>query len=166
MIQHYELLAIFPATKSEEEIKPDIDKLRSLLTEHGATVVREDFWGKRKLAYEIRHINHGYYHLVDFDVESSNLPALDRVLQLYDGLLRHQIVVKIVKGAEELAAEVALRERIAARRQVVKEQEAAAEFTPTPEPAPEQEPAPAAPVPTQKLDEKLKELLGSDTLDI
>ncbi len=165
MIEHYDVLAILPGTKTEEEVQPLVEQFQEVLRTHGATITKADFWGKRKLAYEIDKLRHGYYLLVEFDLETMKLQALDQSLRLNDSIVRHQITRRIIKSAEAIAKTEALRERIAAKREHVKEQEAAAMVS---EPAPTQTAPvePTAPVAQEQLAEKLEEILESDKVDI
>jgi small subunit ribosomal protein S6 len=55
-------------------------------------VTGTDFWGKRRFAYEIDHMNEGYYSIVDFEGETVLVDALDRALSLSDAVVRHKIV--------------------------------------------------------------------------
>src|SRR4029077_16559870 len=132
-----------------------------LLRSHGANITKTDFWGKRKLAYEIDHLRHGFYLLVEFDLESTKLNELDKALQLNDDIGRHQMIRRIIKSAAAMAKTAALQERIAAKRQAAKEKEAAAMVSEavTPAIAPVE---PVAPVAQEKLSEKLEEILESD----
>lgn len=163
-MQNYELLYIIPGDKTDEEVKPLTESIKQLLVQHGAQVVKQDFWGKRKLAYEIEHIRQGFYDLITFDVETDKLSALERALRLNEYVLRHQITRRIVKTPEQLAAEEQFRERIAAKRAAVKEKEvvaAVAEQTPisTEQPV-------AAPVSGPELEQKLEEILEEDKVDV
>jgi small subunit ribosomal protein S6 len=167
MVKHYEILYILPGNKTEEEAQAMAQATRSIIKQQGGEVVKEDFWGKRKLAYEINHLSHGYYDLVLFQIESTKLQALENILRLNENVVRHQITSFIVKSAEQLAAEERLRERIAARRQADKEKEVAsaivADNAPT---APVAEPVMAAPMDSAQLDKKLEEILDEDKLDV
>ncbi|MEK7537999.1 MAG: 30S ribosomal protein S6, partial [Patescibacteria group bacterium] len=91
MPQHYELLYIIPGTKGEDEVPALTAQIHELLKTNGAAIVKNDFWGKRKLAYEINHIRYGYYDAIDFDMESTKLGALEQALRLNAGILRSQI---------------------------------------------------------------------------
>ena len=44
----------------------------------GGNVTGTDFWGKRRFAYEIDHMNEGYYSVLDFEGETILVDALDR----------------------------------------------------------------------------------------
>lgn len=167
MIKHYELLYILAGNKTEEEAQSMTQAVRDVVKQQGGTIVKEDFWGKRKLAYEIDHLSHGYYDLILFQIESTKLQTLENTLRLNEHVVRHQVTSFIVKSPEQLAAEERLRERIAARRQADKEKEVAsaivADNTPA---APTAEPVVAEPMDSAQLDKKLEEILEEDKLDV
>jgi small subunit ribosomal protein S6 len=142
MVQHYELLLIYPGTQTDEEAAQRTEAVQGVLAQQGATVTLHEFWGKRKLAYEIDHIRHGFYDLFEFDIESTSLQALENTLRLNDQILRHQIVRKEVKSPERLASEAALRERIAAKREAAREQEQGASLATPAKEAPVETPPP------------------------
>lgn len=167
MIKHYELLYILPGNKTEEEAQIMVQSVREIVKQQGGTMVKEDFWGKRKLAYEINHLSHGYYDLVLFQIESTKLQALENILRLNEHVVRHQVTSFIVKSPEKLAAEERLRERIAARRQADKEKEVASAIVADNAPAaPSTEPVVIAPMDSAQLDKKLEEILEEDKLDV
>jgi len=164
MTGQYELLYILPGTKTEEEIKPLVERVHQLLVQHGATIVKTDFWGKRKLAYEIEHAHQGYYDLVEFDIVTTTLTGLEKELGLLEGVLRHQIVRRVVKTPEQLAAAQELRDRIAAKRQKTRDQETVSTMAAATEPAPPVKPA--EPMSSEQLEEKLEEILEKDSIDV
>lgn len=166
MLKHYELLYLLPGNKTEEEVQGMVQAVRELVKQQGGSIIKEDFWGKRKLAYEINHLSHGYYDLVTFEIESTKLQVLENVLRLNEHVVRHQLTTFIVKSAEQLAAEERLRERIAARRQADKEKEVASAIVADNAPvAPNIAPV-EAPMDSAQLDKKLEEILDEDTLKV
>jgi small subunit ribosomal protein S6 len=88
----YELMTIHRPELGEDEIRSKITELETFLGAHGATVNSMDLWGKRRFAYEINHINEGYYSVVSFEAETELVSDLDRVLSLADDVVRHKIV--------------------------------------------------------------------------
>ncbi len=166
MTGHYELLYILPGNLTEEEAQPASQAIHQLIKDQGASIVKEDFWGKRKLAYEIDKFRQGYYDLVEFDLETDKLPALDQILRLHESVLRYQIVHRIVKTPEQLAAEKQLQERLAAKRQAQKEKETVEAMATEAEPAPAKPAEPVADVNAPELEQKLEEILDEDTVDV
>ncbi len=87
----YELMTIHRPEMAEDEVRQEINRLGSFLSDAGATVSPPDFWGKRRFAYEIDHLNEGYYTVLNFEAEPTMIEDLDRVLQLADTVVRHKV---------------------------------------------------------------------------
>lgn len=91
-MRKYENIFVAHPSLDEEAVKALIEKFKGVIENGGGTVDNVDFWGKRKLAYEIAKVNEGYYTLINF-IASPELPKeLDRVLRITDGIIRHMIV--------------------------------------------------------------------------
>ena len=78
-------------------IEPNIryfvaNNAKGIFMQAAGNVTGADFWGKRRFAYEIDHMNEGYYSVVDFEGETVLVDALDRALSLSDAVVRHKIV--------------------------------------------------------------------------
>ncbi|PIS05194.1 MAG: 30S ribosomal protein S6 [Candidatus Buchananbacteria bacterium CG10_big_fil_rev_8_21_14_0_10_42_9] len=113
---HYELLYIIPGTFAENEIDPVRSKVSDLVKQSGK-VTAETALGKKKLAYPIKHMAQGYYEIVEFDAEPTDMKKLDTNLKLYNDVLRHLIVKKeIVSGPAHVS-----RERVPDAPKLVKE---------------------------------------------
>lgn len=97
-MNRYELLYIVPATFAENEVQPVLDAVTKELTKLGAKITRNDMVGKLKLAYPIKKVRHGYFVLVDMELEASKLQDLDKAFRLHNDVLRHQVVIKDEKS--------------------------------------------------------------------
>ena len=53
----YELMTIFRPEMAEADVQKEVERVESALTERGAEITLSDFWGKRRFAYEIDHLN-------------------------------------------------------------------------------------------------------------
>ena len=87
----YELMIIIDAELDDEVIDATVKRIADLLGQRGATVKREERWGRRRFAYEINHKLEGYYVLFEF-VGGSELDQLERALRLADETVRHKVV--------------------------------------------------------------------------
>ena len=65
----YELIFILKPDLPDEEIDAAVEQVQSSLTEGGATIDKTDRWGKRKLAYAVKHCREGYYVLIQYSLE-------------------------------------------------------------------------------------------------
>ena len=93
MMRKYETIFILHPSLDEEAVKANIEKFKGVIENGGGTVENVDFWGKRKLAYEINKVNEGFYTLINFEANTELPKELDRVFRITDGVIRH-IVVK------------------------------------------------------------------------
>ncbi len=92
MMRKYETIFILHPSLDEEAVKARIEKFQGVIENGGGKVENVDFWGKRKLAYEINKVNEGYYTLINFEANPELPKELDRVFRITDGVIRHIIV--------------------------------------------------------------------------
>jgi small subunit ribosomal protein S6 len=89
----YELMFIVDPRLSDEETVAVSDEYKELLTSLGATVTKEESWGKRRLAYEINKLNEGHYVLFHVDVTGDNpFVEVERRLHQNEKVLRYLTV--------------------------------------------------------------------------
>ena len=93
-MRKYETIFIQHPSLDEEAVNANIEKFKGIIENGGGTIENVDFWGKRKLAYEIKKVNEGYYTLVNFTANSELPKELDRVFRITDGIIRHIIVAE------------------------------------------------------------------------
>ncbi|MFA5358688.1 MAG: 30S ribosomal protein S6 [Patescibacteria group bacterium] len=111
MLKHYELLYIIPAKYTVNELPAVNDKIKAILSEYGCQITYEEDMGKKKLAYPIKQVYHGYYFVTEFNLNPDKLKGLDTSLRLFPDVLRHLVVIKKEKTAEEIAKEKERRAR-------------------------------------------------------
>ena len=90
--EKYETIFVIHPSFEEEAVKATIEKFKGVIENGGGTVDNVDFWGKRKLAYEIKKVNDGFYTLFNFSANPELPSELDRVFRITDGIIRHIIV--------------------------------------------------------------------------
>lgn len=160
----YEMMIVVPATVADERLPEVTAKIGKALTEHGVKVVEDKDYGKRKFAFPIKHVRQGHYHWFAFDGPRSAVRKLDDTFRLMPEVLRHLIVARTVRTAEQLEAETALRERIQAKRVAFEERAMADRQAKEAALAPERKEAPVREVSKKELEEKLEEILTDETL--
>ena len=161
-MQNYELLYIIPNQYTDDEAQKIREKINGMLKSHGAIMGIEEDMGKKKLAYPIGQVAHGYYFLAEFELEDgSKLQEINNFLRLDKEVLRAQIIVKKKLTPEQIEK---ARKHEAARNKMMKE--AAEKEGTTTAPSAGSHPAKAEDrkVNIKNLDEKLEEILKSDNL--
>ncbi len=88
----YEVVIIYDPGLEEDAIRAAVDHSAELIRSRGGVPGRIDRWGKRRLAYEIRHQREGYYVLLEATAEPAVMTELDRSLFLADEVLRHKVI--------------------------------------------------------------------------
>lgn len=84
----FELGLILVPHISDEERESFLGEIRQLLAGNDCTIVKEDSWGKRNLAYEIKHRREGYYSFWQFEGPGTAITPLEYRLRLSDEVLR------------------------------------------------------------------------------
>ena len=91
-MRSYELMIITRGSLDETAVTATIERFTTLIADQGGTVERVDHWGKRQFAYEIQHMNEGYYTVIDLTVSSEGLNEVERQLRITDEIVRHKVV--------------------------------------------------------------------------
>ena len=90
--RRYELMLIVDPRLEEQAIQATVDRYLGVVTSRGGEVVKVDTWGRRKFAFEMKHLNEGFYVVADLDIDADTVNELDRQLRLADEMVRHKIV--------------------------------------------------------------------------
>ncbi len=93
-MRDYEIVYVIRPDLSDEARAAKLERVHSLITENGGEIGKAEEWGKRILAYEIRHFAEGYYRLTEFRMPPESVNLLEGRLNLDEELLRYQIVVR------------------------------------------------------------------------
>jgi small subunit ribosomal protein S6 len=127
----YELGVIVNTTLDDEERNAFLGELKELLAKEGAAIVKEDVWGKRTLAYSIKHQREGFYVFWQYEGPGTVVKPLEFKLRLSDQVLRYlnlnldretRRARKMAKvRAEQKAAKRAAKERAEAAAAVAAE---------------------------------------------
>ncbi len=144
----YELMLILSSELGESETEKSLKEIKTILSEHTASVFDEDIWGRHEMAYRIKKEDSGYYAVLYIDIKDrSQLSQIERALNLYQPLLRF-LVLKIdknhfIKTLEEYEVEKAQEKEERAKEKEEKAKKSA---------APQRKPRPV------KIEEKKEEV--------
>lgn len=102
MNRYYETLFVVKPTLSDEEIKGQIDNIKSILEQNGGQIAATDDMGMRKLAYEIEKNQRGYYYVIYFTAPGELIGELERNYRINESIIRY-LNVKF-ENKKEIAA--------------------------------------------------------------
>lgn len=87
-MRHYEMMLIMSGDLDDEAAQALVERVESHVAGSGGRILKTDYWGKRPLAYEIEHRSHGYYAVIDFEMEPEPLVEIERQLKINDSVVR------------------------------------------------------------------------------
>ena len=99
---HYETVFILTPVLSDQQMKEAVEKFEKVLTDNGASIVNEEIWGLRKLAYPIQKKSTGFYSFVEFDGDSTIVKKIETAFRRDERVLRF-LVFRNDKYAAEYA---------------------------------------------------------------
>ena len=91
-LREYELVLIISPEVGDETLEAAIGNVSKFITGSGGTISNVERWGKRKLAYPIRHFGEGDYVLTQFRLKPALSKQLEANLQISEEVLRHLLV--------------------------------------------------------------------------
>jgi small subunit ribosomal protein S6 len=91
-LRDYELVLVVSPQLSDEVFEATIDKYNRFITGKGGIVGDTQRWGKRKLAYPIKHFGEGNYVLFKFRVKPAVSRELEANLRISEEIVRHLLI--------------------------------------------------------------------------
>jgi len=84
----YETVFILTPVLSDVQMKEAVEKFADVLKAEGATIVNEELWGLRKLAYPIAKKSTGFYSLIEFDADPTVVKKLETAYRRDERVIR------------------------------------------------------------------------------
>lgn len=87
----------------ESDLKPALTKVKDIITSAGGKVIKQDDWGKKKLAYAIKREDFAVYVYMDLELPADAPLKISNTLNITDEVLRYLLVKSDAKGKAALA---------------------------------------------------------------
>jgi len=91
-MRHYEMIYIVNPNLDAEALSEVVSKFSDLTKRLKGYIIKVNEWGKRRLAYEVKRFDKGYYIVVDFCGLPETVKELERNLTLDDRVLKYLTV--------------------------------------------------------------------------
>ena len=98
-----ELTYIMNSVLTDEQVKDLIAKVASIIEENGGSVVHQEEWGSRRLAYPINKKRNGIYVHVVMETPGSSIARIERLMEINDNILRYMTLrldAKMIRAYE------------------------------------------------------------------
>ena len=111
-MRRYETFVILDPDISQEERDPAVERVKELITQMEGFLVFVDVWGDRKLAYEIKKKQRGYYVRFDYCGSAPLVNEIERFCRIDDRALKYMTVLLDAEAdLEKIKEEMAEAER-------------------------------------------------------
>jgi small subunit ribosomal protein S6 len=91
-LRDYELVVILNPEISDDLIDGSIERLNQSIRTGGGEVVDINHWGRRRLAYPIKHHMDGNYVVSQVKLDPTQISTLESGLRISEEVLRHLII--------------------------------------------------------------------------
>ncbi len=88
MEKRYETVFILTPVLSDDQAKEAAKKFEKILTDLGAKINHRENWGLKKLAYPIQKKTTGFYHLIDYSGNGTEIAELELQFKRDERILR------------------------------------------------------------------------------
>jgi len=102
IVKEYELTVLIHPDL-EADLETPLTKVRDIIKNAGGTIVREDNWGKKKLAYAINREDFAVYVYMDVALPADAPLKISNTFNITDEVLRYLLVTVDVKARAALA---------------------------------------------------------------
>ena len=94
-INPYEIMLLIEPDVPEERHREVIERVQQIVEKGKGSWGGVEPWGRRKLAYEIKHTGEAWYYVLTFDAPAPVLHEATRVLAITDGVMRFMATNRI-----------------------------------------------------------------------
>ena len=91
-ILDYELVFIVSPEVDEESLEGIINGINQFITGKEGEISDVERWGKKRLAYPVKHFLEGYFVLARFKMNPARCKELEANLKISEEILRHLLI--------------------------------------------------------------------------
>jgi len=126
-IRMYETTFVLDPQLDQSQIDEFVQKIESLIKNTNGELIRSDYWGKRRLTFEIKRRQYGFYVYLLFKSDGKLITEIEREFKLNESVLRF-LTVKLTKAELQVMAREQEKEKAAVNTATVTEPTVAEEL--------------------------------------
>lgn len=93
-MRNYELVFIVHPDLDDNAFADVCNRIKGWIKDFNGTLVKEDHWGKRRMAYSINKQRDGHYMMFTMQLDSERVPELERNMRMLESVIRFMTVRK------------------------------------------------------------------------
>lgn len=91
-MKKYEIMYIVNASLDDAARQSVMDGMHKIITDHNGAIDKVEEWGVKEFAYEINHMNKGYYVLINVTANNEGIQEFDRLTRINSNIVRYLIL--------------------------------------------------------------------------
>ena len=91
-MRKYEIMVILDPEVDDRQVQPLIAKHLKVITDAEGTVDNTEFWGRRRLAYEIQKKSEGIYVVINVTTSPADVQEMDRLMTIDEQIMRTKVM--------------------------------------------------------------------------
>ncbi|MDC3351866.1 30S ribosomal protein S6 [Crocinitomicaceae bacterium] len=95
-MNRYETVFILTPVLSDEQTKEAVKVYEDFITSNGGVIKHSEFWGLKKMAYQIQKKSNGFYNLIEFGASGDLIQKLEIAYKRDERIMRF-LTVKMDK---------------------------------------------------------------------
>ena len=91
-MKKYEIMYIVNASLDDAGRQNLMERLHKIITDHEGSIDKVDEWGVKEFAYEINHMNKGYYVVINVTANNEGIAEFQRLARINNNVVRYMVV--------------------------------------------------------------------------
>jgi small subunit ribosomal protein S6 len=100
----YENIFILAPNLDENAIENAVERVKNIVIKNGGEIIKTENWGRKKLAYNLKKQDKGFYMFLVFKSPPMVLSELERFFKVFDPLLKYMFIKMRKKQIEAVMA--------------------------------------------------------------
>ncbi|MGC6471307.1 MAG: 30S ribosomal protein S6 [Parvibaculales bacterium] len=99
----YEHIFICRQDISQQQVEALTEQFSAVISEHGGSIKKTEYWGLRSMAYKVKKNRKGHYSLLNIDASHEAVAEMERQMGLNDDVIR-LMTIRVDEHDEEPSA--------------------------------------------------------------
>lgn len=91
-LRTYELVLLLRYDVLLDDVKSTLNSILSILPSKESKILNAEYWGLRKLEYEIKKNTNAHYYMITIKCDNTLIPEIEAKIRISDIVIRHLIL--------------------------------------------------------------------------